>query len=210
MADRILLVCTANECRSPYAQTVLHSMLREAGAQQVSIQSAGLKVTPGHPMCAEAAQRLPDSESNASHRARTLLAQDVESASLILVAQRRHRATIVRMSPAASARTFTLREAAALGVASRLHGASLASGASVEAFAARLHEARGLAGPIALDIADGHHGTPREHRRTLDGVSVAASAIANALLGRDQPELVHEDLWQSWRSRRPFWLSRDI
>jgi len=206
MANRILFVCTANECRSPYAESVLHSMLREAGAHWVVVDSAGIDVTPGHPICTAAAQRLPDVEANEAHRARPLLARDVESASLILVAGRRHRANVVRMSPTASTRTFTLRGATALGAVLRPQDVSIASGASVEAFAARLHEARGLVGPIELDIADGHHGTHREHRRALDDVDVAASAIANALLGRNAPELVHQSLWRSWQSS---WLSRD-
>ena len=206
MADRILLVCTANECRSPYAGAVLHSLLREGGANGVDITTAGTHVRPGLPMCDDAAQRLPDLEAKATHRARNLVAEDVESASLILVAERRHRAAIVRISPTASARTFTLLEAAALGAASHLDGVSIASGESLEAFAARLHGARGLAGVIELDIADGHHRTPRRHRRTLDGIEVAASAIANALLGREPAEAVHESLRRSWRSSR---LSRD-
>lgn len=199
MADRILLVCTANECRSPYAESVLHSMLHAAGKQRIATRSAGLDVTPGRPICVEAAERLAEFEANGEHRARPLLAEDVETAGLVLVAERRHRAAIVRMSPTASARTFTLREAAALGVASRRHAASNEWGASVEAFAARLHEARGLIGTIELDIADGHHGTPREHRRTLDDVGVAASAIANAFLGSDETEFVQQRTRRSWR-----------
>lgn len=205
MADRILLVCTANECRSPYAESVLHSKLHAAGVQRVAVGSAGLEVTPGHPMCVEAYRRLAGAEVNGAHRARLLLAEDVESAGLVLVAERRHRAAIVRMAPGASARTFTLREAAALSAASasRLRGASAAPDTSVEAFAARLHEARGLIGSIELDIADGHHGTPREHRRTLDEVGVAASAIASAFLGSDEPELLNGSPSRSWR---PSWL----
>ena len=161
-------------------------MLRAGGVRRVAIGSAGLRVTPGQPICTEVAERLAGLEVNPTHRTRSLRTQDVEGASLVLVAERRHRATIVRMSPRASARTFTLRVAAALCAASGLHAASSSSAASVEAFAARLHLARGLIGPIELDIADGHRGTPRQHRRTLDEVGAAASAIANAFLGDDQ------------------------
>lgn len=207
MAERILLVCTANECRSPYAASVLHSMLAAAGPEGAAVYSAGLHVIRGNPLCAEAARRLAEIEVDAGHRARLLRPQDVESASLILVAESRHRAAIVRMSPTASARTFTLREAAALGAASRRYDASIAWSTSVEAFAARLHEARGLIGPIRLDIADGHHGTPREHRRTLDDTAISASAIANAFLGRVQPDPEHTRTWRSWRASRP---SRDL
>ena len=184
MTDRILLVCDANVCRSPYAESVLHSLLSAAGVQRVAVASAGLDVAPGHPICVEAAERLAQREAIGVHRARRLRVRDIESANLVLVAERRHRAAIVRMSPTSSARTFTMREAAALDAASRLSGAPVASGASVEAFAARLHEARGLVGPIELDIVDGHHGTPRQHRRTLDEVGAAASAIARSLLAR--------------------------
>jgi protein-tyrosine phosphatase len=184
MTDRILLVCDANVCRSPYAESVLKSLLSAAGMQRISVGSAGLDVAPGHPMCAEAAARLAEREANGvAHRARSLQAGDIESANLVLVAERRHRAAIARLSPMASARTFTMREAAALGAASRLSSAPVASGASVEAFAARIHEARGLVGPIELDIVDGHHGSLRQHHRTLDEVGAAASAIARSLLG---------------------------
>jgi protein-tyrosine phosphatase len=211
MAERILLVCTANECRSPYAESVLRSRLREAGVQGVVLDSAGIHVTPGRAMCATAAERLPDAQTSPAHRARALVPHDVEAADLILVAERRHRATIVRMSPAASARTFTLLEAAALGAASDPNGgpiapiASIASGGSLGAFAARLHEARGLAGPIEMDIADAHFRRPRQHGRTLDRVEVAASAIADALLGREPIAPLSESVRRRWWS----WLSRD-
>ena len=205
MADRILLVCTANECRSPYAGSVLHSILREGGVHAVALATAGTHVTPGLPMCEEAAERLPDLETNGAHRARPVEPEDIESAGLILVAERHHRATIVRMSPAASTRTFTLLEAAALSAIAPPDGASISSSGSVEAFAARLHETRGLAGAIELDIADGHHGSPRQHRRTLDGIEVAATGIANALLGREPAEPPRESPRPPWRT----WLSRD-
>lgn len=203
MADRILLVCTANECRSPYAGSLLHSMLSPLSAERIAIRSAGIDVIPGHPMCTEAAARLAEPEATARHRARFLQPHDVEWASLVLVAERRHRAAIARMSPTASTRTFTLREAAALGAASSPNGASIASGATVEAFAERLHEARGLVGPIELDIADGHHRTPREHRRTLDHVGASTTAIANAFIGNDQPGPVHPRTWRPWGWSRP-------
>lgn len=187
MADHILLVCTANQCRSPYAAAVLQSVLREAGAQRVALASAGTDVTAGLPMCRAAAERLPDLEATSAHRARALTVGDVATADLILVAERGHRAAIVRMTPTASTRTFTILEAAALAGAARSHEISIASGPSVAAFAASLHEARGLTEPLELDIADGHHGNGRRHRRTLDRVEFAATAVANALLGREPP-----------------------
>lgn len=201
MADRILLVCTANECRSPYAMSVLHSMLAAAGSREVAVVSAGFDVLPGHRICAEVARRSAALGVQPEHRARPLHTEDVESASLVLVAERRHRAAIVRMSPSASARTFTLTEAAALGTVRR-HDAPSAWDGSVEAFAARLHEARGLIPPIELDIADGHHGTPREHRRALDEVGASASAIANAMLGRQAAALASRRARPSWQRFR--------
>lgn len=46
---RILLVCTANVCRSPLAQTLLQARLRETGlARRVGVGSAGTRVaSPG-------------------------------------------------------------------------------------------------------------------------------------------------------------------
>ena len=63
MTDRILLVCDANVCRSPYAESVLHSLLSAAGVQRVAVASAGLDVAPGHPICVEAAERLAQRET---------------------------------------------------------------------------------------------------------------------------------------------------
>ena len=41
MTKRILLVCTGNICRSPLAEALLTHALRERGAQDVDVSSAG-------------------------------------------------------------------------------------------------------------------------------------------------------------------------
>ncbi len=109
----VLVVCTANLCRSPSAAAMLRAGLPPGSG--VAVTSAGTSATPGQEvpplLVRELARRGVDV---ADHRSRQLSAEQVSAADLVLVATRAHRAVVVGAVPGALRRTFTLREMARL------------------------------------------------------------------------------------------------
>ncbi|MCI9871138.1 arsenate reductase/protein-tyrosine-phosphatase family protein [Arthrobacter humicola] len=201
----ILVVCTANVCRSPYAEALLTDYAARAGRSGVKIQSAGTHAANGQSLCrgASALLRKGGVESGASkeHRSRKLELGLVRRAELILVASLEHRSEIAYLDAAARRRTFTLREAAAyLGeLASRgRHAGGVPVGdASLFQIVEAMNCLRGTVaipegspmalpallsrgGPSAqrrLDIADGHLQGPLHHKAALNQVRQAVGKI---------------------------------
>lgn len=110
----ILVVCTANVCRSPMAALVLRAGL----GPTVAVSSAGIRAEEGAAICALVASRRGEPGWGAEaeeHRARRVTPEMVEGAGLVLAASREIRGELVRLAPRARARTFTMKEAARLG-----------------------------------------------------------------------------------------------
>lgn len=114
---RVLMVCTANHCRSPIAQQLLHhdsvAKFGPAGAWQVD--SAGTDVRAPWPMHDHARTVLEERISEVGpHHSTDLIAEAVRDADLVLTAARQHRGVVVTMVPAAIGRTFTILQFARL------------------------------------------------------------------------------------------------
>lgn len=106
---RILVVCTANICRSASAA----ALLRDAVAANpelagVEVRSAGTHAIAGAPGCHVAPALAGRGDE---HRSRPLTAADVEWADLVLTAEREHRSAVASLQPTALRRVFTLRQA---------------------------------------------------------------------------------------------------
>ncbi|SDH62677.1 arsenate reductase/protein-tyrosine-phosphatase family protein [Microbacterium pygmaeum] len=111
MAFRILTVCTGNICRSPLAAQLLRARLAPLG---VIVESAGVGALAGEGMPAPArqiAERLGVTDAT-DHLGRQLTADHLREADLILAMARDHRRAIVELLPAATRKTFTVRELA--------------------------------------------------------------------------------------------------
>jgi protein-tyrosine phosphatase len=114
-AYRILIVCTGNICRSPFAERLFRARLSDrlgaAAASRFEVSSAGTWGLVGEPMQPEAAKALVARGGDPSgFTARELTAELVTEADLVLGATREHRAAAVTFDPRASSRTLTLRE----------------------------------------------------------------------------------------------------
>lgn len=193
MPFRILVVCTANSCRSPMAQLMLTADLAAAGAGEVAVSSAGTHAGrygyAGRLMDARAAAEL-DARRVAgadSFRSRQLEASHAAAADLVLTADRAHRDAVVGLEPAAARRTFTLRELAFLledrgGVA----GATpVERGAAVSRLAA---ESRGLRRPeraADFDLPDPVDGDPADFSRCADRILAATAPLVSLLAGQE-------------------------
>ncbi len=94
----ILVVCTANICRSPIAQILLTEALAGRG---VEIQSAGVQASFGDR--ADPVMQALASESQASllelHRAQPVMPQMLRKFDLILCMERHHVKSVVQMIP---------------------------------------------------------------------------------------------------------------
>ncbi|MFD4422558.1 low molecular weight phosphatase family protein [Agromyces sp. NPDC058484] len=114
MSFSILTVCSGNICRSPLAEQLLRVGL--AGVDGISVGSAGTIAMVGDGMPAEAqalSERFGATDA-AAHVARQLDEQLIRDADLVLALSREHRRAVVELVPAATRRTFTLREFAHL------------------------------------------------------------------------------------------------
>ncbi|MDN3352658.1 hypothetical protein [Actinomadura sp. DC4] len=108
---RIVVVCTANICRSPMAEAMLRHGLRAGGADGVVVESAGVYGHEGSPIApgSAAALRALGIEDD-GHRGRLLTPAIVAAADLVLTMEEGHRQAILTGSPEARDRTFALRE----------------------------------------------------------------------------------------------------
>lgn len=124
---RVLVVCTANICRSPASATLLRREFAAAGLSDVvEVESAGVSAVEGAPACdlssalvgefvsRHYAGQEPIEPDVDAHRSRLVTTAMTQEADLILALDRSHRAALARIDPAARARTFTLRQAAGL------------------------------------------------------------------------------------------------
>ena len=139
----------------------------------IHVTSAGTSGAEGVPIDAKTSRVLrkagydaPDSLS------RGVSAELVESADLILTASRRHRTQIVRMSPEALAKTFTMREFARYCVLAleQPGDANQSPAERLSVAVAFAQNKRGLSFPVRAeddDIHDPAGRSRRAHRRTL-------------------------------------------
>lgn len=111
--DGVLLVlCTGNVCRSPYAERRLR---QELAGTAVRVHSAGTAALVDRDMDPLSAQLLARAGADAAgFRARQLTPDLLASADLVVAAAREHRSAAARLHPATLRRAMTLRDLADL------------------------------------------------------------------------------------------------
>lgn len=200
---RILVVCSANICRSPFAAALLRQRLAEKfpdRAGEVDVSSAGVRALVGHAMDPVAAQLLEArGGSGQGFAARQVGADLLRQSDLVLVMTREHRRAVVTLAPAALRKTFTLPELAriARAHATRTDGShtdgSHTNGSHTDGKgpAAALRElaaaAPALRGPTAPpnpsddDVADPHRRPLEEYEQAAGRIGDAVDEIVGAL-----------------------------
>jgi protein-tyrosine phosphatase len=108
----ILVVCTGNICRSPFAEGLLRQALEArfpgGGPTVTSAGTSGWEGSQAHPDSVRVA--LERDLDLSGHLARRLVREHLEEADLVLAMAAEHRSAIRRAFPEGGARTFTLKE----------------------------------------------------------------------------------------------------
>lgn len=106
----IVYVCTANVNRSAMAAALTSRMVHQHRLD-VRISSASIMERPGQPPTENTLSVLRDKGIDAAgHRSRTLTAEIVAGADLVLTMERMHLRTAAVLTPDAFGKTFTLKE----------------------------------------------------------------------------------------------------
>lgn len=111
---RILTVCTANVCRSPFVASLLQHRVNVAGlAALVSVESAGVRAQPGHQVDPVIATMLNErGVALADEYAVPVAEQALRQADLVLVMEEAHRQALFYRLPDALPKIFLLSELA--------------------------------------------------------------------------------------------------
>ncbi|WP_231123991.1 arsenate reductase/protein-tyrosine-phosphatase family protein [Nocardioides sambongensis] len=112
---RVLFVCTANICRSPYLELRARQLL--ADDDSVTVASAGTHGFEAHPMDDVMGEALTahgvDADAQDGFRSRPLTRELIDEADLVLTAETSHRTWALDEVPGAFRKVFTLGQFAA-------------------------------------------------------------------------------------------------
>ncbi|MGI8457550.1 MAG: hypothetical protein ACR2LI_05505 [Propionibacteriaceae bacterium] len=108
-ASKILVVCTANRCRSPIAAAILTQEARQRGLA-ISVRSAGL-LPGGQPVPPDGVRIAAELGLDVrAHRSVTVQRPHLTEADLIVTMSREHARTLVSQEPSVWPRIFTLKQ----------------------------------------------------------------------------------------------------
>ena len=182
----MLVVCTANICRSPAAARLLADRL----GPSIEFASRGTRSVPGATMCeVSASWVMMNGGAIDGHFSQQLQLADIKASTLILTASSRQRAAVIEMRPSAQVRTFTLVQAARIAQwAVTRPDCAPPEGADLPHrllwLAEELDANRGAAlrpGPeSADDLPDPHH--TGAHADVLTSLQAAVDAFCSPLL----------------------------
>ena len=206
----IAFVCTANVCRSPIMHFTFRTAIAARGAgRQCVVASRGTRAA-SEQLCSLSAKFIGEGSDaldfTRSHTPRSITAQFAATQHILLTASRAERAHLASLAPECRGRTFTVREATALGelpatAVELARSKLLVQGKGLtpfEAYADLLHCRRGLStvptttrtawvGLLGrpsnpLDIMDGHNSSPQAHRRAVRLAAQQAELLARQIV----------------------------
>lgn len=162
----LLVVCSANRCRSPIAAALLTNLLHQRGIDdEVTVRSAGFD-DPGLPATPHAVRVLAEHGIDLSgHRSHRCTRDDLAWADLVVTMERQHLHQVAALDLATVRRCFPLREVVRL--AAERGPRDVPFDRWVQDLDAGRAPARVLSTATADDVADPTGGWIRRHRRTV-------------------------------------------
>ncbi len=165
----VLLLCTANQCRSPMAEVLLRHRLEQVG-ETVTVSSAGL-YEGGRPATAHGVATMAQRGLDlGSHRSRQVSPALLQAADLVIGMSREHVREVGVIEPSAAERSFTLKELVRLGelTGERTSDEPLADWLRRVISARRREDLLGVGHYDAYDIADPIGRDRPEYEATAD------------------------------------------
>lgn len=108
---RVLVVCTGNLCRSPFAEHLLRRRLRDLGLDDIEVTSAGVAAVVAAPPPANVLEAARDWDlSLETHRARQVTAADVEQADLLVTMDSFQKFSLLTAFPEAAEKIHPLTQ----------------------------------------------------------------------------------------------------
>ncbi len=168
---RVLFVCTANICRSPFMELIARKLAGPDAA--VEFSSAGTHGFRDHPMDDVMAATLPEGVAHDAFRSRRLSSQLIAQADLVLTAETTHRGFILDDHPQLFRKVFTLGQFAQTV-------RSMEPGLTGRKLVASLSSRRGHA-PAVLDVSDPYGRGPEAARASADKIEELLRIVVPAL-----------------------------
>lgn len=157
----ILVVCSGNTCRSPFAEEILRQAAAGRARIPIQVVSAGTSAVAGAPMTANAVAAAKERGVDLAGKTATPLTADlVEAADLVLVMEESHRKAVIALAPGAAERT---RVVTGLAPSSGKDGIADPFGSSLEAYRVCFDDLRSVlreALPRIAELAEHHASRP--------------------------------------------------
>ncbi|GAA1731981.1 hypothetical protein [Brachybacterium phenoliresistens] len=176
----LLIVCTANICRSPVAEAALAGALSATG---IVVTSAGTASRDGAPAAPESVEYVRSVLGiRLQHRSRALTPMIATGADLVLTLTQQQKTQVIREAPSVVRRTFTLLELA--GITRELGPEDWFADLRSFAQGCARRRSRGGKGQIDLDVPDPYGGPPADYRRSFDLIRDAAEEVSRSIVDR--------------------------
>ena len=113
--DSIAFICTANICRSPFAQSFFNKRVQELHLPFQAI-SAGTRSIPGSAIPEDIIAIAAEFDAAMhTHRSQPLQTADLNNCRLIIGMEQHHCDAVIRLDAALASKTYLLRQFAATG-----------------------------------------------------------------------------------------------
>jgi protein-tyrosine phosphatase len=180
LVDSILVVCTANICRSPMAERLLQ---RETEQREIAVQvvSAGVLARQNLPAAPGSVAALAALGLDVSDHFSQPLADLAEHASLVLTMEAAHIPAVVNGQRELFQRTFTLKE-----ILSRTREVGPRGELALEEWIEDLNEGRTAQGVMSstnLDVADPYGGSSTQFDTCAQQLDELCSRFARSMWG---------------------------